>query len=181
MFLFAKKLGNPTGGVDKIVSILYERKRKLKEVKSITRGDCPSKRSKALSPALWLLCAQKGSGIRDTALHHLPAASRTCSSAPRQEPECRKRHIFIFFQREGSTAPQNQCTGGPSCRGGSSGGNPCGGCGQPGRHPQLFRELPLAGAEIWRQKSPGENSGSTKGNFSGSPEIFQQPGEKSLK
>lgn len=179
MFLFAKKLGNLTGGVDKIVLILYKRKQKLKEVKSITRGNCPSKRSKALPPSLWLLCAQKGSGIRDTALHHLPA-SRTCSSAPRQEPECRKRHFKNFF-RGGATAPQNQCTGEPSCRGGSSGGGPRGGCGQPGRHPQLFRELPLAGAEIWRQKNPGENSGSTKGNFSGSPEIFPQPGEKSLK
>ena len=71
MFLFAKNLGNPTGGIDKIVPILYERKRKLKEVKLITRGNCPSKCSKALSHALWLLCAQKGSGIRDTALHHL--------------------------------------------------------------------------------------------------------------
>ena len=71
MFLFAKNLGNPTGGIDKIVPVLYGRKRKLKEVKLITRGNCPSKRSKALSHALWLLCAQKGSGIRDTALHHL--------------------------------------------------------------------------------------------------------------
>ena len=33
VFVFAKKLGNPTGGVDKIFPILYKRKRKLKEVK----------------------------------------------------------------------------------------------------------------------------------------------------
>ena len=105
MFLFAKKLGNLTGGVDKIVPILYKRKRKLKEVKSITRGNCPSKRSKALSPSLWLLCAQKGSGIRDTALHHL-LSSRICSSAPRQEPECRKRHFKIFFLGGGYCSPK---------------------------------------------------------------------------
>lgn len=90
--------------------------------------------------------------------------------------------FFNFFPERGRLLlPKTSALGGPSCRGGRSGGGPRGGCGQPGRHPQLFRELPLAGAEIWRQKSPGENSGSTKGNFSGSPEIFPQPGEKSLK
>lgn len=89
------------------------------------------------------------------------------------EPECRKRPFFSPREREillpKTRAPENLPTGE---------GGPRGGCRQPGRHPQSFRELPLPGAEIWRQKSTGENSGSTKGNFSGSPKIFPQPGEK---
>ena len=95
MFLFAKKLGNLTGGVDKIVPILYKRKRKLKEVKSITRGNCPSKRSKALSLPSGCSALRRAQES-DTALHHL-LSSRICSSASRQEPECRKRHFKIFF------------------------------------------------------------------------------------
>lgn len=149
---------------------------KLKEVNS-------SKYSKALVPpqqqaaSLQLLCSQKGGRpiARDTALDHL-------STAPKWEPECRKR--YFFFPGGGLLLPKTSARGGflqGREVGRRQGGGPVRAAVSQGGTHSSSGSCPLPGAEIWRQKITGENSGSTKGNFSGSPEIFPQLGEKSLK
>lgn len=133
--------------------------------------------SSTLSPPAALLSPEEGTGLElEKVRPHLPTCNQSVLLSPWTGAYMQEE---LFFPKRSYFYPK-QCIREPACRRGRAGGQRVG--------LQLARVAPIAlpGAfPAWgwnlEARSPGENSGSTKGNPSGSPEIFPQPGEKTLK
>lgn len=111
----------------------------------------------SLFPPAALFSEDKIPGLElDKLSPQLPSCSQSKLLSP-WTGACTQEEETFFPQREGTIAPQNQCTREPSSRRGRAGsqgtGPPNEGCSQPGWHPPPFRELPLPRAGTWRQKA----------------------------
>ena len=132
--------------------------------------------------SLQLLLSEETSQEPKKSSPQLPAYSSTLLSPWTGSVHIRRANFSAEWEL---LLPQNQCPREPSCRRGRVGDQQVGGSprGLPAARAAApaLPEAALACGWILEAKSPGENSGSTKGNPSGSPKMFPQPREKTLK